>query len=62
MADDTKKAEPADEFEGTNTAIDRPRLTPQGRTSPKASGTDETAAAPWRDEALGQPDPAELSA
>lgn len=47
-----------DETEGGNASIDAPRLTPQGRTSPEASGTDATAPS-GTGVAKGQPDKAE---
>jgi hypothetical protein len=47
-----------DDTEGGNASIDAPRLTPQGRTSPEASGTDSTAPS-GKGAAQGQPDKAE---
>ena len=44
--------------EGGNASIDAPRLTPQGRASPDASGTDSTAPS-GKGAAQGQPDKAE---
>ena len=44
--------------EGGNASIDAPRLTPQGRTSPDASGSDATAPG-GEGAAKGQPDKAE---
>jgi hypothetical protein len=56
----TEKSKTIDnEMEGGNTSIDRPRLTPQARTSPEASGTDETSPNSDGAEAQGQPDKAE---
>ena len=43
---------------GDSTGIDRPRLTPQGRTDPEPSGTDETDPAGGTARS-GQPDKAE---
>ena len=47
-----------EQTDGGNVSIDAPRLTPQGRASPDASGTDSTAAS-GEGAAQGQPDKAE---
>lgn len=47
-----------DGTDGSNGSIDAPRLTPQGRASPDASGTDTTAPS-GKGAAQGQPDRAE---
>jgi hypothetical protein len=47
-----------DDSDGGNASIDAPRLTPQGRASPEASGTDSTAPS-GNGAAKGQPDKAE---
>ncbi len=38
----TTPIETGEAGEGSSTSIDRPRLTPQGRTAPEASGEDST--------------------
>ena len=59
--DDPKEAQEAEERPGSSLddlSIDRPRLTPQGRTNPDPSGTDSTS--PTGSGAkTGQPDKAE---
>ena len=47
-----------DQTDGGNASIDAPRLTPQGRTSPEASGTDSTGPS-GKEAAQGQPDKVE---
>ena len=47
-----------EDTDGGNASIDAPRLTPQGRASPDASGTDSTAPS-GEGAAQGQPDKAE---
>jgi hypothetical protein len=47
-----------EDSDGVNGSIDAPRLTPQGRASPEASGTDSTAPS-GKGAATGQPDKAE---
>ena len=47
-----------DQTDGGNASIDAPRLTPQGRASPEAAGTDSTAPS-GTGAAQGQPDKAE---
>lgn len=47
-----------EESEGANASLDAPRLTPQGRASPEASGTDSTAPS-GTGAAQGRPDKAE---
>lgn len=59
MAASDTTTESGGEMEGTNTSIDRPRLTPQGRTDPSASGSDETSPTPGETEKGGQPSKAE---
>ena len=53
----TENAEDARKTEDTESAIDGPRLTPQGRTGEDASGEDETD--PMGGVKTGQVDPAE---
>jgi hypothetical protein len=58
MAADEKKGEPSDPLRDAGKGIDRPRLTPQGRTDPDDEGEDRTAP----DGGMvggGQPNPAE---
>jgi len=43
MAPDEKTPLDENPADGGNTSIDRPRLTPQGRTSPDPQGTDATS-------------------
>ena len=47
-----------DQTDGGNASIDAPRLTPQGRASPEASGADSTGPS-GKGAAQGQPDKAE---
>ena len=56
-AEDARKTEDAHETEDAESAIDGPRLTPQGRTGEDASGEDETD--PMGGVKTGQVDPAE---
>lgn len=56
-AEDARKTEDAHETEDAESAIDGPRLTPQGRTAEDASGEDETD--PMGGVKTGQVDPAE---
>ena len=56
MIDDNKKAEQP-KSQARESDIVAPRLTPQGRTDPDASGEDETD--PNGGAKTGQPDPAE---
>jgi len=53
------KSNTAGEMEGTNSSIDRPRLTPQARTNPDAEGGDDTSPTPGEQEKQGQPSKAE---
>ena len=56
---DPKSNRPDSEMEGTNTSIDRPRLTPQARTNPDPQGSDDTPTMPGEQEKQGQPSKAE---
>jgi hypothetical protein len=56
---DSKSNSLDSEMEGTNTSIDRPRLTPQARTNPDAQGSDDTSPIPGEEEKQGQPSKAE---